>query len=562
MTHALGFTEEDLRRLAGTRSFERGLGYRSAVSRVEIGDETITATVDGTDAYEVELTEDEDSGLTGWCDCPFGQEGNFCKHCVAVGLAVLQEAGSVPRQRSAAASRTRLLDGWLESRTREELLALVREQLSDDRDLRRRLELRAAAAGEDTGIVRERVLSLLDTRPFARCGYVEYADTHAYHRQAAEALTALRALTASGRSAAAVEVAREALRVLGRTYGEIDDSDGLIAGVASGLAEAHLEACRTARPDPVETAEWLVPYLLDEVNDAAGIDLVDYREVLGGPGLARARARVVAAWRANPKGWAEKHLLERLLKADGDGVDALVEVHASDLAPNGHTHLVIARALEAAGRAGEALEWAERGLREAVSEGGPDSDLVAFVCERHERAGRLPAVVAVRRNLLRARPSLAAYQHLRKAARTAGTWDGAERADALDVLRAAGRPGKGRACNGSVLVDALMDDNDLASAWQAATDGHADQRQWRALADLIRDRQPADALTVYLRSIEPLREQTGDRAYERLTELLLSARACHRALGTEDDFSTYVAALRAGQKRKRKLMALLDRHAL
>ncbi|WP_326586714.1 hypothetical protein [Streptomyces sp. NBC_01294] len=147
-------------------------------------------------------------------------------------------------------------------------------------------------------------------------------------------------------------MAREALRVLGRTYGEIDDSVGLMAGVASGLAEAHLEACRTARPDP-------------------------------------------ARWRL-------------------------------------------------------------------------------------------------------ARPALP-------------------------------RPGGGP--------------QNL-------------QGQWRALAGLIRDRQPADALTVYLRSIEPpLRGQTGDRTYERLADLLLSARACHRALGTEDDFATYVAALRAGQRRKRRLMA-------
>ncbi|MFF4493576.1 SWIM zinc finger domain-containing protein [Streptomyces sp. NPDC001546] len=562
MTHALGFTEEDLRRLAGARSFERGLGYLSAISRLEIGDETITAVVDGSNTYQVELTEDEDSGLTGWCDCPYGQEGNFCKHCVAVGLAVLGQAESVPQQRSAAASRTRLLDGWLESRTQEELLALVREQLADDRDLRRRLELRAAAAGEDTSIVRERVLSLLDTRPFARYGYVEYADAHAYGRQAAEAVTALRALTASGRSADAVEVAREALQSLGRAYGKIDDSDGLVGDVATRLAEAHLEACQTARPDPVETAEWLVPYLLNEANDTTDIDLFDYREVLGDPGLTRAGALVVAAWRANPKGWAEKYLMERVLKADGDNVDALIAVHAADLAPNGRTHLVIARELKAAGRTGQALEWAERGLRETVAERGPDDDLVNFVCERYEQAGRLADVVGVRQDLLRARPSLAAYQHLRTAARAAGTWESAERTGALEALKAAAQPEKGRWYNGSVLVDALMDDDDLQAAWQAASGGYADEGQWLALADRIRDRRPADALNVYLRQIEPLRRQTGDGTYERLAELLLSARACHRLLGSEAEFASYLAALRSDQKRKRKLMAVLDQHGL
>ncbi|MEU3776091.1 SWIM zinc finger family protein [Streptomyces sp. NPDC032472] len=562
MTRALGFAETDLRRLAGARSFERGLGYLSAVSRLEIGDEAITATVDGSDTYEVELAEDEDGGLTGWCDCPYGQEGNFCKHCVAVGLTVLGQSESVPRQRSAAAARTRLLDAWLESRTGEELLALVREQLADDRDLRRRLELRAAIAGEDTGIVRERVLSLLDSRSFARYGYVEYADARAYGQQAAEAVTALRALTASGRAADAVEVAREALRALGRAYGEIDDSDGLIGDVATRLAEAHLAACRAARPDPSQTAEWLVHHLLDDLNDATDIDLFDYLDVLGEPGLARARDIVVAAWRAKPKGWTEKFLMERLLKADGGSVDALVAVHAADLAPNGHTHLVIAKELEAADRAVEALEWAERGLREAESDWGPDDELVTFLCERYARAGRLADVVTVRRSLLRARPSLATYQHLRTAACAAGTWEGIERDGALEVLKAAAQPANGRWYGGSALIDALMDDADIDAAWQAAADGYADQRQWLALADRIRDRRPADALTVYLRWIEPLRKQTGDSTYERMAELLLNARACHRALGTEAEFATYLTALRADQKRKRKLMARLDQHGL
>ncbi|MFI6006594.1 SWIM zinc finger domain-containing protein [Streptomyces sp. NPDC051366] len=562
MTHALGFTEEDLRRLAGARSFERGVGYVPAVSRLEIGDETITATVDGSDAYEVELTEDEEGRLSGWCDCPYGQEGNFCKHCVAVGLAVLGQAESVPQQRSAAASRTRLLDDWLESRTREELAALVREQLAGDRGLRRRLELRAATAGEDTAIVRERILGLLDTRSFARYGYVEYADARAYGQQAAEAVTALRTLTAGGRAADAVEVAREALRALGRTYGEIDDSDGLIGDVATGLAEAHLEACLSARPDPVETAEWLVHHLLDEENDITDIDLFDYREALGEPGMTRAREMVVAAWQINPKAWTEKYLMERLLKADGGSVDALVAVHAADLAPNGHTHLVIARELEGAGRTAEALEWAERGLREAESDWGPDDELVAFACDRYARAGRLVDVVTIRRDVLRARPSLAAYRHLRTAARTAGSWEGTERAGALEVLKASDRPMKGRWYGGSVLVDALMDDADLEAAWQAAADGYADQQQWLVLADRIRDKQPADALTVYLRWIEPLRKETGDRTYERMAELLLSARACHRTLGTESEFATYLGALRADQKRKRKLMATLDQHGL
>ncbi|MCF3134416.1 SWIM zinc finger family protein, partial [Streptomyces olivochromogenes] len=49
-------TEANLKKWAGARSFERALGYLDAVSGVEVGDGWITASVHGTERYEVELT--------------------------------------------------------------------------------------------------------------------------------------------------------------------------------------------------------------------------------------------------------------------------------------------------------------------------------------------------------------------------------------------------------------------------------------------------------------------------------------------------------------------------
>jgi hypothetical protein len=67
---------------------------------------------------------------------------------------------------------------------------------------------------------------------------------------------------------------------------------------------------------------------------------------------------------------------------------------------------------------------------------------------------------------------------------------------------------------------------------------------------------------VYLRLITPLRGGTGDRAYLRLARLLVSARACHQTLGTGAAFDAFLANLREQQRRKRKLMSILDRHLL
>ncbi|MCX4516001.1 hypothetical protein OHA27_38535 [Streptomyces sp. NBC_01619] len=554
-----GFSEGELRALAGVRSFERGLGYLDAVSGVEVGDGAVTAVVYGTDVYEVELTLGEGTGVLGWCGCPYGQEGNFCKHCVAVGLTVLRHAQEIPRQRAAAKARASGLEAWLTALSRDELLALVREQVAGDRELHRRLELRAAASRCDLGTVRERVLALIDPRPFARYGYVEYADAAGYARQVAEAADALRALTAAGQATQAAGLAEEAIGALGKVYGEIDDSDGMVGQAAHAVVDAHLHACRGARPDPQRLAAWLVDHVLGDGSDVTDLDPLDYADVLGPAGLARMRQLAEKARRRSPRGWAEQCLMERLVKAEGD-VDALVALYAKDLLPSGATHLHIAEELDAAGREDEALAWAERGLRDCAQEAHVDGRLVDYVCARYMRANRMTEVVSLRRDRLRAERSLAAYQQLRTAAGAAGCW-GSEREAALTILREDARQGRSGRYGGSVLMDALLDDQDVDAAWREASGGAGD-RQWQQLADLSREARPADALTVYLRLVEQLKEPTGDRVYEHMARLLLGARDCHRALDTLNDFTAYLAVLRADLKRRRKLMTILDRHGL
>ncbi|WP_261399346.1 SWIM zinc finger domain-containing protein [Streptomyces misionensis] len=555
----VGFDEDDLRALAGARSFERGLGYLDAVSGLEVGDGSVTAVVHGTDGYEVELTLGGDDGLSGWCDCPYGQEGNFCKHCVAVGLTVLRRAKTIPHQRAVAKARASGLEAWLTALSRDELLALVREQIAEDRRLRRRLELRAAAAHSDLGTLRDRITTLIDPRPFARYGYVEYADAPGYARQVAEAAAALRALSADGRAAHAVGLAEEAIRLLGEACREIDDADGVVGEAAAAVAAAHLEACGAARTDPERLAEWLVGHVLGDDSEVTDLDPLDYAEVLGPGGLARMRQLATEARRRGPSGWAERYLMERLVKAEGD-VDALVALYAQDLDPSGATHLHIAEELESAGRADEALAWAERGLRDCAAETHIDGRLADYVCARYVKAGRSADVVGVRRARFGVERSLAAYRQLRAAARAGECWED-ERASALAALEEDARRARGGWYGGTVLIDALLDDGDLDAAWREAA-GQADDQQWERLADLSRGTCPSEALAVYLRLVERLKEPTGDRAYEHLARLLLGARDCHRALGTEEAFTAYLTGLRTELKRRRKLMSILDRYGL
>ncbi|WKK27294.1 hypothetical protein QZH56_17880 [Streptomyces olivoreticuli] len=353
------FTEDDLIRLAGTRSYTRGQGYAGAVTRLRRdGDGTVTALVSGTEVYEVTLWFTDGGRPGGECDCPYGRQGHFCKHCVAVGLVLLDGTRSqgVPAQRSGSVLRE-----WLAALTHEQLCALVEERLGQDREWRRALELRAeveraarggSGAGDPAGAVagvRARILELVDAGQFSRYGFVGYTDAHAFGDQIIEAAGALRTLTGAGRAERAVVVAREAIETVLRSYECVDDSSGYVGGAINDLADAHLQACRACCPDPGEMGRWLVGRILHNDYGTPEWDLEAYRDVLGPAGLAEVRRLAEEAYARQPSGWVEKQLLESLHQAAHD-VDALVDLYAQDLAPGGWTHLRIARTLDTPAR--------------------------------------------------------------------------------------------------------------------------------------------------------------------------------------------------------------------
>src|SRR3990170_5161903 len=99
--------------LAGTTAFQRGAQYLAggAVGRLRVTNDKITAGVEGTQTYQVEL-RDGGGDLAYDCTCPRAADGYFCKHCVAVGLAWLAEQAGQGKKSKAKAGKTRQRDPW------------------------------------------------------------------------------------------------------------------------------------------------------------------------------------------------------------------------------------------------------------------------------------------------------------------------------------------------------------------------------------------------------------------------------------------------------------------
>ena len=554
MAANLPYAEEDLRRAAGPASYARGLGYLERVDNLEIAATWVTATVFGNDAYQVRLRFGT-GGLHGDCSCPFGAEGNFCKHCVATGLAALKGGAlSGPAQASSAAEpEPGSLVSWLTSLSRDELLTELLKLLVDEPDLIQRFELRAAVRQVDVDGVADMIKDLVWITD-----YVDYDEASHYANDVLQAADAINELIEAGAAAQAIAVARDAIRWLRQAFERVDDSDGDVGSAGYELLHVHLLACQASPPDPIELAAYLADLCL---TDGHGLTpaFADYAELLGDAGWAALRNRIRYAYMASPNDYRARHLMESVIEAEGD-LDALVALYAAHLDERGWQHLRIALRLDEAGRADAALGWAERGVRDIPR---PDDRLVEYLAGRYRAAGRTGDLMDMRRTLFEAARTLANFRALRETAVESGVWE-AERGTALGLLRkdaAAAQRTLWSTWPGPVLVDALIDEGDLAAAWTAAQD-IASEAQWIRLANASVTERPAEALAVYVKVIEQLTQHTGDGVYRQIAAHLLAARACHETLGTMDEFRRYMVLLRMAQKRKRNLMKILDQNGL
>jgi uncharacterized Zn finger protein len=98
---AASWTRELVSRLADERSFARGVAYAfdGRVEGLDASGGALTATVRGARPYRVRLSGTE-SKRSWSCDCPVGEDGTFCKHCVAVALVSAGAAAGVERAES------------------------------------------------------------------------------------------------------------------------------------------------------------------------------------------------------------------------------------------------------------------------------------------------------------------------------------------------------------------------------------------------------------------------------------------------------------------------------
>src|SRR5262245_477155 len=184
-----------LRRMAGERSFERGEDYflNRQVKALAEEEGTITAKVQGTRPYQVKLWIEEDD-LEYSCTCPMGADGEFCKHCVAVGLTWL-EAGDSKFSGKGKPNPGVTIDDvrtYLLGQDKNVLVEMLVDRAMEDDRLRQRLLMKAAKKGSKD----------LDLATFRRAiddavepdGFVDYRGAYDYAHGIEEAIDSVEEL--------------------------------------------------------------------------------------------------------------------------------------------------------------------------------------------------------------------------------------------------------------------------------------------------------------------------------------------------------------------------------
>lgn len=558
-------SQTSLRKLAGEKYFERGLAYfrEGAVERLVSHGDRIIARVAGTDVYTIKLWRDG-RRLDWSCTCPLGQDGEFCKHVVATGLAWLdQKAG--PEQRTSP--EIAAIRKFLEASDKRALADILTERACEDEELAERLLLAAQRQGaSDPGTLKETI-----RRALASNSFVDYREMPRVAARAAVVPEFLRELLKQGNAREAVELVTDAMKRGLKLLERSDDSDGRLGGVLSEIAAVRLEALRMNALTPVELAKNLFDL---QLSDSIGFfSLEDHLPALGKEGLAAYRRLAETAWKkVSPRGPGTRgeedngqryqltEIMKTLARMDDD-TDALVDALKHDLTQP-HTYVEIAQALSQANRHDDALHWAEAGRR--AFKGRLNVPLDDFLVAEYHRRKRHDDAVALRWSRFLESPSLPTYQQLKAAASRAKSWP-AWREKAVAFLRKpesrGSQPGYSAswiASNASVLVQALLWEGDAPAALEAARAGGCGTHLWLQLAGALETDHADEAIVIYRRQIDPIVRVTGNPAYDQAADLLRRVRVLMARTGKSEEFGPYLDGLRTRYKAKRNFMQRLE----
>jgi uncharacterized Zn finger protein len=276
--------DDVLRRLAGDQSYGRGVDYHLH-GRVELlggNNGSLLAAVRGSRDYTVRLAA-EAGALDFSCDCPIGEQGGFCKHCVAAALAWLSQSGTAETDDRPKAAETTLAGArrLLLSQDKETLVETILEWAKTDNQLRERLILHAARhTGPESAVL---AVHKALTKAVQARGFIRAREMASYARAVNRAIDAIEQLLRDGQAPGVARLCEAAAALIMHRSASVDDTAGHMNMLLERVQELHYRACLQYRPDPEALARVLFEW--ERQGGHRSSFLPRYAQILGPRGM-------------------------------------------------------------------------------------------------------------------------------------------------------------------------------------------------------------------------------------------------------------------------------------
>jgi len=582
-------TRQSIRQLAGNTYFERGEDYyeRGMVDDIAEYQGTIRAKIEGSyrDSYRVSLSWNG-KRMEYDCSCPLGEEGAFCKHCVAAALAWLDDK-PVKDGREADDPIVSLDDikAYLLEQSTDVLVDYLMPQLLEDSQLRQRLMIKALRA-KSSGLNVSQLKKSLD-RSMTLTRYLDWDEADSYIADVETSVETIRDTLNEGYFKEAMELSDHALRLLDEAIEHMHDDNGESESLIADLEAIHMEACQVAarlnQLNRHELADNLLAWNLESDWHIFSEPIEKYSTILGETGVAYFRQTVETEWNALPalkpgQSSSSHHsrlepLLISLYRYAGE-TDNIVTVYQKDLS-SAYRFLKIAQAYLQAGLTEKAIQWAEEGLR--VFSENPERRLLQLLMEMYHATGNREKAIHHAWMAYQEHPHSGTYQTLKRYAASPDDWEDSWpviRVKALALLREkiAENHQKKKSHysytsqkwqpNQTELVEILLWENDVQSAWEEANQGWISGRLWLTLADQRATTHPADAVKIYKDQVEPTIAIKKNDAYLQAISYLVKIKALMAQIGEKKAFERYMNELRSTHKAKRNFIQYLKEQRL
>lgn len=266
----------------------RGYDYfenNCVVSIKETDDNIYEAEVAGTELYLVDVELDGEANIIDtYCDCPYDM-GEYCKHQVAVFLALRDIKGDHPQKDSDGLKskissgpgnkssvlpkgKARSIEDILSQRTKEELVGFLLDIAAEYDEIKQRIELNFG----DTNDVEEIRKSIKLIRTFVnknsdRHGFVAYGETYEAVRGADLVFKKARAAFEHKKTLHALDLTLCVIHELMDLLENCDDSDGFVGGAIEENYDFIKEMIEEEEFNPVIIKEGFFNKLMEEASN-------------------------------------------------------------------------------------------------------------------------------------------------------------------------------------------------------------------------------------------------------------------------------------------------------